>query len=58
MKLTLLEDINAWHNKKRVLVPKGANVVKISYSKPVYIVQFSEIKFSVHESKVKINDSK
>lgn len=56
MKLT--EDINAWHNKKRVLVPKGSNIVKISYSEPVYIVQFGEIKFSVHESKVKINDSK
>jgi len=55
MKLTLTEDINAWHNKKRVLVPKGAEVVKISYSEPVYIVQFNDIKFPVHESKVKIN---
>ena len=52
--MTLLEDVNAWHNKKRVLVPKGSNVVKISYSEPVYIVEFQEIRFPIHESKVKL----
>jgi len=53
--MTLLEDVNAWHNKKRVLIPKGSNVVKISYSEPVYIVEFQEIRFPIHESKVKLN---
>lgn len=52
--MTLLEDVNAWHNKKRVLIPKGSNVVKISYSEPVYIVEFQEIRFPIHESKVKL----
>ena len=56
--MKLIEDVNAWHNKKRVLVPKGSIVEKISYSEPVYIVQFKNIKFPVHESKLKINDSK
>ena len=53
--MTLLEDINAWHNKKIVLIPKGSKVNKISYSEPVYIVEFQEIRFPIHESKVKIN---
>lgn len=52
--MTLLEDVNAWHNKKRVLIPKCSNVVKISYSEPVYIVEFQEIRFPIHESKVKL----
>lgn len=52
--MTLLEDVNAWHNKKRVLISKGSKVVKISYSEPVLIVEFQEIRFPIHESKVKL----
>jgi len=52
--MILIEDVNAWHNKKRVLIPKGSKVVKISYSEPVYIVEFQEIRFPIHETKVKL----
>lgn len=58
MKYTLLEEITTTHNRKRVTITKGSVITQISYSGPVVIAEYKDIRFSVRLEKLKLHETK